>query len=370
MKIATLSDITLGFAAPQIEMLTASLARHFGADEAVLIEPDMKGRRALLERDGLAFRRIVTRMPPHHGAFHVEYNARIREFLDGYRPDVVVVTNGAVMPGLLLSGRRPRLLVYYMLESLEHQMLGGAYYREFNEMVRDWVDVIVVPERRRAAFDLIAPEWAAKPLVEVLNVAVRDAPPAREAPEREGPVRFLHAGTISPHTYCDALAGLKIDGARVDVAGPQDNDEARGLVRRGVESGALRDLGLLPTERLQAMLADYDYRFVLWRAGDFNSYFASPNKLFETIAAGVPAICTPNPLCADILRRYDCGILMDGWTDEALADAMRRACAIRRTERYAEFVANCHAAVRAELNWDSQFAKLAAVLPDLGRRAA
>ena len=301
-------------------------------------------------------------MPPHHAVFHVEYNRLIREFIDEIRPEIVVVTNGAVMPGLLLSEHRPRLLIYYMLESMEHQNHGGQYYVDFNEMACEMVDVIVVPERRRAALDFREPRWAEKPLVELLNVATRGIPPAREPPEREGPVRFLHAGTISRHTFCDAFLELKGEDITIDVAGPTDNDESRHLVGEGVKSGAVRDLGLLPIERLQEMLPDYDFRFVLWRASDFNSYFASPNKLFESISAGVPAICTPNPLCADILRRYDCGILLDGWDDAALFDAVRRACEVRRGGRYAEMIANCHAAARDELNWDAQFAKLATVL--------
>ena len=44
LKIATLSDITLGYAAPQIELLTASLARRYATSEATIIEPDMKAR--------------------------------------------------------------------------------------------------------------------------------------------------------------------------------------------------------------------------------------------------------------------------------------------------------------------------------------
>ncbi|CAO3363873.1 hypothetical protein [Azospirillum palustre] len=363
MKIACLSDITLGYAVPQIELLTASLARHYAATEAVVVEPDMKGRRALFAHDLISLRRFVTRTPPHDPVFHIEYARFIERFLRSFRPDVLIVTNGAVMPGLLLSGHKPALLIYYMLESLEHQIHGGSLYGDFNDMVQDMVDIVAVPEQRRAAYDLRTPEWTSKPLVELLNVASDQGFPPRQALAADGPVRFLHAGTINRNTFCDVLSGLKMDNIRIDMAGPQDDDATRSIVRKGSESGNVTYLGLLPLSRLHGIVQDYDYRFVLWRPLDFNSFFASPNKLFESISAGVPPICTPNPQCADIIRRYDCGILMEGWENRHLEAAIRYAISIARTERYLELVRNCYEAVRCELNWSAQFDKMIPHLP-------
>src|SRR5207247_1072979 len=83
-----------------------------------------------------------------------------------------------------------------------------------------------------------------------------------------------------------------------------------------------RYLGLLPAQRLREIMPRYAYRLVLWRPDDYHTLYASPNKMFESIAAGIPPICTPHPQCVEILREFDCGILLDDWLREAVSKAL------------------------------------------------
>ena len=71
-RVLVLSDVSLGFAVPQIHLLARSLAKEFQA-ETLIVEPDMKGRRDLVEVDGVQIHRISTRMPPHDMMFCIEY---------------------------------------------------------------------------------------------------------------------------------------------------------------------------------------------------------------------------------------------------------------------------------------------------------
>ena len=172
LRIAALSDITIGYAVPQIEAMVASLCQHYAPADGFIFEPDMKGRREMATVGGVTITRLATRMPPHDAAFHVEYNIQLRQAIDRIGADIVVVPNASVVPALLLCRDKPAFAIYYMLESLSHQLAsGGQDYLDLNQMVRDHIDVVVVPERRRAELDLERLNWPAKPLVEMLNVA-------------------------------------------------------------------------------------------------------------------------------------------------------------------------------------------------------
>src|SRR5439155_18299832 len=112
---------------------------------------------------------------------------------------------------------------------------------------------------------------------------------------------FLHAGTLGPQTYCTELLDEELRELRIDFAGPADDDETRALVARIAEfRGSKRYLGLLPTSHLHEIMPQYAYRLVLWRPDDYQTLYASPNKMFESIAAGIPPICTPHPQCVEV----------------------------------------------------------------------
>jgi len=373
LRIAALSDITIGYAVPQIQSMVAALCAHYAPAEGFILEPDMKGRRELATISGIAITRLLTRMPPHDHAFHVEYNIQLHRALDRIAPDVVVFLNASVVPALLLSRHKPAFVIYYMLESLSHQLTaGGQDYLDLNQMVRDQVDVVVVPEYRRAELDLERLNWPAKPVVEMLNVAAFD-PPASDPPPCDPPrcdrpteCAFLHAGTIGADTYCTELADDGLGEVRIDFAGPIDSEESRAIVARLASyPGTRQYLGLLPASRLHEIMPRYAYRLVLWRPADYHTLYASPNKMFESIAAGIPPVCTPHPQCVEILREFDCGLLLDDWSREALFRAIGTAQEIFGRPRYAELVANCRKAFENALNWGDQFAALRPLLPPL-----
>src|SRR5579885_2039948 len=91
-RILLLSDVTLGFAVPQVTMLARSLAEWLGA-ETLIVEPDMKGRRDMAEIPGVQIRRIATRMPPHSRVFALEYVRALRPIYRDFNADLLIVLN-------------------------------------------------------------------------------------------------------------------------------------------------------------------------------------------------------------------------------------------------------------------------------------
>jgi glycosyltransferase involved in cell wall biosynthesis len=91
----------------------------------------------------------------------------------------------------------------------------------------------------------------------------------------------------------------------------------------------------------------------------------APPAFFASIAAGVPVVAAPHRPLQEFVDRYGCGIVMDAWTPEAFRRAAGTALELCRTASYDELVAGCRRACERELNWATQFGKLAGVLPSL-----
>ena len=363
-RILILSDVTLGFSVPQIHLLARSLTASLAA-ETLIVEPDMKGRRDLVEIDAVRIMRISTRMPPHDPVFVIEYARAARRVYRDFAPDILVVLNAGLLPPLLLEAHRPTLVVYYMLESLDHQMMhGGALSYDLNRMAANLIDLVLVPERRRFDFDKNRLKWPDIPTVEVLNVSPDPGPVERA---RAG-CRFLYAGTLSRESGMDFLLDQRLRDLEIDVVGPIDSTEAREFVERFTapsEGGRKRYLGLVPHSQMLEMLPRYSYRVVVWKAETMNSYFASPNKFFESIAYGVPPVCTPNPQILDIARKYHCALVAKDWGLDAFCHVMADAAWIAETSTYDQLVANCALARQAEVNWAVQFDKVRAAIDEI-----
>lgn len=363
VKVVGLADVALGYGYQQLELMVSALAQKYGAEEAYIVEPDMKFRRQMHEREGVQIVRFGSRMPPHDETFHIEYNIQIERFLKEVEPDIVVFVNAAVLPALLLQQRRPPLCIYYMLESLHHQrQAGGENFIRLNEMARHLVDLVIVPERNRGDHDLGLLGWGDVPTVEVLNLTHEKFVPP---PEGRAPF-FMYAGTIGRQTQCQYFLEPALSGFRIDIAGPVYSEESNQILKSAQERSNIRYLGVLSTPELEAIRQNYAYSIVMWSPTDINQLYASPNKFFEAIACGVPPICSPHPQCAEVIDEFDCGLIMDDWSVESFVSTMQKAQGMFGTARYEALVKNCERAVSTKLNVSAQFATVSAML-DAGK---
>jgi hypothetical protein len=154
------------------------------------------------------------------------------------------------------------------------------------------------------------------------------------------------------------------DTYQIDIAGPCYTDDARRLTENISNNRRnIRYLGLLTTDSLNAIRDQYDYSIVMWRPTDVNHFYASPNKLFETIAARIPPVVAPHPQCADLMDRYGCGVLMRDWSFGAFQAALDDAVDLYGEDLYEALCDGCDRAFDQEANWPAQFAKLRPLLP-------
>jgi glycosyltransferase involved in cell wall biosynthesis len=369
VRILGLSDVAVGYGSPQVQHLLKSLGDHYDAEAILMLEPDQKRRgvRPPIYPD-IDVARIVTMFPPYDERFLIEFNLEARRVIDEFRPDVVVATHGWVLPAALTAARRPQTFIYYMLESLSHQEAGiGEWAIELNRQALLSADLVLAPERRRAAADLRLRNWKLDGVVEVLNCA-----PAERTPQvsPEGRLsRILYTGSIGPQTLSHFLDDERLADVPFDIAGPAESNASQALLDRLVQRPNITYLGVLTAEEVAQLRARYAYSLVMWNPDSINQLYASPNKFFEAIQSGVPPVSAPHPQCADILARYGCGLVMMDWSPHIFGWTVREALRIFREDKpaYARMVEGCRTASEREINWQAQFEKIAARLPS--RRA-
>jgi len=127
----------------------------------------------------------------------------------------------------------------------------------------------------------------------------------------------------------------------------------------------VRYMGAFSPQVLREIRKRYAWSLVVWNPHVPNQYYAAPNKMFESLAAGVPVICAPHPQCKEIIEREteggQCGWLLGDWQPQELADAIRY-CIADPLGNLKDRVATCQRLVREEFNREVQFGKLAVAL--------
>ncbi|MFC3039726.1 glycosyltransferase [Virgibacillus xinjiangensis] len=92
-------------------------------------------------------------------------------------------------------------------------------------------------------------------------------------------------------------------------------------------------------------------------------------KFFEYMNAGLPVICSDFPVWKEFVDKYDCGIAVDPYDDDAIREALEFLR--NNPERARVMGENGKTAVMEELNWETQEQKLVDWYEQmLGRRTA
>ena len=130
----------------------------------------------------------------------------------------------------------------------------------------------------------------------------------------------------------DALAHLDDDHHLVAL-GPASAVVAAELMRRADETGVadrVHLVGAVDAHEVTTALADGDVSFVLTRPSCLSYRFSLPNKLFESLHAGLPVIANDLPDTGAIVRGAGAGVVVGENADaRELAGAVRSALADR-----------------------------------------
>ncbi|WP_109472753.1 glycosyltransferase [Ornithinimicrobium cavernae] len=145
--------------------------------------------------------------------------------------------------------------------------------------------------------------------------------------DREGRQRVVYLGTLTVERGARELieVGRHLEAAtggevRVHVIG-QAHGEAVPELRSAVKDGAVVWYGFVPSDRALPML-DGALAGLSLLHDEANFRHSMPTKVIEYLAHGVPAISTPLPVPAELLRRTGAGILVPFRDVSATVDAV------------------------------------------------
>jgi len=132
--------------------------------------------------------------------------------------------------------------------------------------------------------------------------------------------------------------------------------------------GKVRVMDAVPPAELHDWVAAADVVAMPIQGDTLNHRLTTPNKLFEAMAAGVPAVVSDLPGMSAIVRDAESGILVDPTDVPAIAAAIRRIVSLP-AEEWQAWRERCIAAAYDRYNWETQVERLLDLYSELtGKR--
>jgi glycosyltransferase involved in cell wall biosynthesis len=128
-------------------------------------------------------------------------------------------------------------------------------------------------------------------------------------------------------------------------------------------AGKVRVMGAVPPDQLHDWVAAADVAAMPIQGDTLNHRLTTPQKLFEAMAAGVPAVVSDLPGMRTIVRDSGSGILVDPTDTKAIAAAIRQIVELPE-EDWLAWRQRCLAAAHDRYNWETQ---VEALLAEYGR---
>jgi glycosyltransferase involved in cell wall biosynthesis len=279
------------------------------------------------------------------------------------------------IPAGLRLGRRDRVPVVYdardiYVDAQNIARMPGPLRAIFARIERGWaraasrVVTVNVPYGT-----VMADRWGVPMPAVVLNCSSRQVAPAtvpRRFHERLGldpSARVvLYQGGFSRDRGIEQLleAIPNVENAVLVLLG---YGVLEGEIRQRIEAGHLADRAFVvpavSPEELLGWVASADVVAMPIQPSSLNHRLTTPNKLFEAMAVGVPAVASDLPGMAAIVRETGCGVLCDPADPASIAAALRLILDAPEAER-AAIRARALGAARERYNWEAQLEVLVA----------
>jgi len=180
------------------------------------------------------------------------------------------------------------------------------------------------------------------------------------------PIVIAHGGFQLERGFEETLAAM---ADRTDVTvvflgyGPLA-ERFRAIAATPPWHGRLAVLPPVAPDEVVPWLAGADVSACLIQPTTLNHRLSTPNKLFEAIMAGVPIVASDLPAIAEIVTTFGVGRLVRPGDRAATAAAIDAFLAMSDEER-AKQRGRARQAATTEINWEHEFAALAAVYDSL-----
>lgn len=297
----------------------------------------------------------------------------VREGRD-LRPDVVHANDAnALVPAMLITAGTTGRVVYDSHELWRRRNIRPD--RWLAPAVEALIETVGI--RRAAGVITVSPsiaDWLQRTYsLPVRPTLVRNIPTARPLPDpARGRLRELaglapgdrvvsYVGGMTTgrglEETVDAMALLPPD-AHLVLLGYGDPRYIAGLLQRARRAGVSERVhvaGSVPSPEVPQALADADVAVVYVRPICLSYRYSLPNKLFESIHAGLPIVAADLPDTSAIVREHRVGEVFEATTPAELAAAIQQVLADPAAYRAAA------ARAARELTWEHEAAELIAL---------
>jgi hypothetical protein len=158
----------------------------------------------------------------------------------------------------------------------------------------------------------LLPEWSRKktrvlpnyPLIDVSNVGGRST--------RKGPLSLFFSGSIGNDRGIPFLINLLKQDPQliIHAAGWLYDQEGEDLTRHS----QVKYHGVIHQTAAAQIAKQCDYILCLYEPNIINNIYASPNKIYDGIQAGVPVIINKEILVSDFVRKEKLGVVLDSYS--------------------------------------------------------
>lgn len=299
--------------------------------------------------DSAPFLNLVTKLPIiGHSLANLIANrrlgVRLRRELSEFAPDLVHAHDANTL-GLARTACRGRAPFVYD----SHEMWRGNYSAVPPTVMRAYQRMY---ERRGVAASsgliTVSPSilrWLVteyryqKPTAIVRNVPTTDADPsvpnaglrARIGLDERSQI-LVYGGAVLPYRGIEeSIASLNAlsESIHLVIVGYGDEtyiDGLRSAARHADLESRVHFLGKVPHAELLGVVGEADVALVCIQPVSPSYRFSLPNKLFESIHAGVPVIASDLPDLAALVREFEIGEVVSEWDAQTLAAAVTRVC--------------------------------------------
>ena len=267
--------------------------------------------------------------------FYAEYNIRLFFFLLLRRASLLVANDLDTLPAAWAVSRLRRLpLIYDSHEFFtEVPELVGRRARSvwlwFERRIFPGLkDVITVSDSIAAAYEQ---KYGVKVQV-VRNLPARDhlphvqplTPQEAGIPAGKKVVILQGSGINRDRGGEEAVRAMRyVEEAVLLVVGSGDAlPEMKRLAREEGLQEKVIFIPRQPLEKLYAYTALADVGLSLDKDDSLNQLYSLPNKIFDYIYNGVPVLVSDLPEVSRIVKEYDVGLVLDEYSEEAMASAI------------------------------------------------
>lgn len=266
--------------------------------------------------------------------------------------DIVIVEDVLLLPTVLRHRGNARVVFdsrEYFPRQFEHSLawrlfVGAGLRRMLLGLLPECDAVTTVSHGLAAGYR----ELCGVEALTVFNVPpklLRDSSVGTSRLGTQGPLRLVFHGLANSNRGLESLVELGAllgDAATISLylTGPHRLRERLSRLAAGLPNVTVH--APVPFSEIPAMLVQNEIGLAIFEDKTFNLRHALPSKFFEYLHAGLPVVVGPSPDMASILRRYDCGIVTEGFTPSTIARAMLEL----DRERLAAMSVNAHRAAR------------------------